>query len=144
MHVATLRAKYAALVPVLTERSRRVWAATEARAIGYGGIAAVARATGIAESTIQRGLRDLDAREPLPLAKIHEAILFEFLPGRDDAVLFGAQAVKTMAALAKGEPYKGDAVRYVPYRIITKDGDNGTLPVGPFRTDLLKILRSAR
>src|SRR5881398_577489 len=59
MQVATLRAKYAALVPVLTERSRRVWAATEARAIGYGGIAAVARATGIAESTIQRGLRDL-------------------------------------------------------------------------------------
>jgi hypothetical protein len=66
MQVATLRAKYAALVPVLTERSRRVWAATEARAIGYGGIALVAQATGIAESTIQRGLRDLDAREPLP------------------------------------------------------------------------------
>src|SRR5262245_52513150 len=64
-----LRAKYAALVPVLTERSRRVWAATEARAIGYGGIAAVARATGIAESTIQRGLYDLDARESLPAAR---------------------------------------------------------------------------
>jgi hypothetical protein len=60
MQVATLRAKYAALGPVLTERSRRVWAATEARAIGYGGIAVVARATGIAESTIQRVLRDLD------------------------------------------------------------------------------------
>ena len=69
MPVATLRAKYAALVPVLTERSRRVWAATEARAIGYGGIALVARATGIAESTIQRGLGDLEAREPLPVAR---------------------------------------------------------------------------
>src|SRR6267378_598847 len=69
MQVSTLRAKYAALVPVLTERSRRVWAATEARAIGYGGIALVARVTGIAESTIQRGLRDLDAREPLPAAR---------------------------------------------------------------------------
>ena len=69
MQVVTLRAKYAALVPVLTERSRRVWAATEARAIGYGGIAVVARATGIAESTIQRGLRDLDAREPLPASR---------------------------------------------------------------------------
>ena len=41
MQVATLRAKYAALVPMLTERSRRVWAAAEARAIGYGGIAVV-------------------------------------------------------------------------------------------------------
>ena len=69
MRVATLRAKYTALVRVLTERSRRVWAATEARALGYGGIALVARATGIAESTIQRGLRDLDAREPLPAAR---------------------------------------------------------------------------
>ena len=58
--LATLRAKHAALSPVLTERSRRVWAATEAQAIGYGGIAQVARATGIAASTIQRGLRDLD------------------------------------------------------------------------------------
>jgi hypothetical protein len=65
MQVASLRAKYAALVPVLTERSRRMWAATEARAIGYGGIAVVARATGLAESTIQRGLQDLDARQPL-------------------------------------------------------------------------------
>jgi hypothetical protein len=69
MEEVTLRAKYTALVQVLTERSRRVWAATEARAIGYGGIASVARATGIAESTIQRGLRDLDAREPLPAGR---------------------------------------------------------------------------
>ena len=45
---ATLRAKHAALSPVLTERSRRLWAATEAQAIGYGGIAQVVRATGIA------------------------------------------------------------------------------------------------
>ena len=66
MQVATLRAKYGALVPVFTERSRRVWAAAEAQAIGYGGIALVARATGIAESTIQRGLRDLQVRRPLP------------------------------------------------------------------------------
>jgi hypothetical protein len=38
MQAGTPCAKYAALVPVLTERSLRVWAATEARAIGYGGI----------------------------------------------------------------------------------------------------------
>ena len=65
MQVATLRAKYAALAPVFTERSRRVWAAAEAQAIGYGGIALVARATGMAESTIHR-LRDLQVRHPLP------------------------------------------------------------------------------
>jgi hypothetical protein len=48
-----------------TEHSRQVWASTEARAVGHGGIAVVAPATGIAESPIRRGLRDLDAREAL-------------------------------------------------------------------------------
>jgi len=43
MQVTTLRAKYAALVPMLTERSRRMWAATEARAIGYGGVGTFVR-----------------------------------------------------------------------------------------------------
>lgn len=61
MQLATLRSKYAALAPVLTERSRRVWAATEAQAIGHGGIALVERATGISRSTIQRGSRELES-----------------------------------------------------------------------------------
>ena len=73
MDLATLRAKHTALSPVLTERSRRVWAATEAQAIGYGGIAQVARATGIAESTIQRGLRDLASGHPLDGARTRKA-----------------------------------------------------------------------
>jgi len=61
MQLSTVRLKYAALAPVLNERSRRVWAATEARAIGHGGIALVERATGISRSTIQRGSRELEA-----------------------------------------------------------------------------------
>lgn len=60
-----LRQKYAALGPTLTERSRRLWAATEARACGHGGIGLVARATGISRSTIQRGVRELEAGETL-------------------------------------------------------------------------------
>jgi hypothetical protein len=63
---ATLRAKHAALAPVLTERSRRIWAASEARALGHGGIGVVERATGISRATIQRGLRDLEADTSLP------------------------------------------------------------------------------
>jgi hypothetical protein len=47
------------LAPALTERARRIWAATEARAAGRGGITGVARATGIAYSTIVRGLTEL-------------------------------------------------------------------------------------
>jgi hypothetical protein len=71
--LATLRAKHAALSPVLTERSRRVWAATEAQAIGYGGIAQVARATGLAASTIQRGLRELASGATLPGTRTRRA-----------------------------------------------------------------------
>ena len=64
------RAKYKALAPTLTERARRIWAATEARAGGWGGITGVARATGISAATIQRGLHELTARRPLPPGRI--------------------------------------------------------------------------
>jgi transposase len=54
-----LRERFETLCPLLDERQRRLLAATEARAAGYGGIAAVSRATGIAASTIGRGLKEL-------------------------------------------------------------------------------------
>jgi len=51
----------------LDERTRRLWAAAEARSAGYGGLSAVVRATGISESTVLRGLADLDSEErPAP------------------------------------------------------------------------------
>jgi len=68
--VGVCRAKYKALAPTLTERARRIWAATEARAEGWGGITGVARATGISAATIQRGLQELTARQPLPAGRI--------------------------------------------------------------------------
>ena len=49
----------------LDERGRRVFAAGEARAAGWGGVAALSAITGLARSTIGRGLKDLDAA-PLP------------------------------------------------------------------------------
>ncbi|MCA1681317.1 MAG: ISAzo13 family transposase, partial [Actinobacteria bacterium] len=48
---------------VLDERGRRLWAAAEARSAGRGGMAAVVRATGISESTVLRGLADLESGE---------------------------------------------------------------------------------
>jgi len=62
---ALIRSRFALLSPHLNERGRRLFAASEARAAGHGGIAAVSRATGIAPSTIGRGLRELDEGEPL-------------------------------------------------------------------------------
>ncbi len=62
---AIIREKYEALAPVLNEGAVRVWAALEARALGRGGIACVARATGLARNTLVSGLRDLEDPEQL-------------------------------------------------------------------------------
>jgi hypothetical protein len=64
--VGTIRAKYAALRPYLDERRRRLWAATEARAFGRGGVATVAAATGLRGNTIRAGLRELEAPGVVP------------------------------------------------------------------------------
>jgi transposase len=59
IETAAIKARFTALSLLLDERERRLFAASEARAAGHGGIVAVARATGIARSTIGRGLDDL-------------------------------------------------------------------------------------
>jgi hypothetical protein len=53
----------------MNERTRRRWAATEAKALGHGGPTLVARATGIARSTVYLGLHELEhgARQPVAL-----------------------------------------------------------------------------
>ena len=57
----TIVAKFAAMSPLLNERTRRLWAATESRAIGYGGDILVSEATGIARETIRNGRREIEA-----------------------------------------------------------------------------------
>jgi transposase len=51
--------KYRLLIGILDERSRRLWAAVEAQQLGRGGVAAVARATGLSRTTIHQGLDEL-------------------------------------------------------------------------------------
>ena len=57
----TIRAKFEALAPVLDERSRRLWAATESAALGYGGDSLVSRATGLSRERIRNGRRELES-----------------------------------------------------------------------------------
>lgn len=59
--VETIREKFEAIRGALDERARRLWAAAEARSLGYGGDAAVSAATGIARATIRGGRRELEA-----------------------------------------------------------------------------------
>ncbi|MCA1698773.1 MAG: ISAzo13 family transposase, partial [Actinobacteria bacterium] len=61
--------RYRLMVAQLNERQRRAFAASEARTFGYGGIAAAARACGLAENTVRRGLRELD-EEPLEAGRV--------------------------------------------------------------------------
>ena len=68
-----LQTKFEVLAPFMGELQRRMWAATEARLFGRGGVAAVHRATGIAKSTILRGLADLDSGRAEDLANAGRA-----------------------------------------------------------------------
>ncbi len=65
-----IRRRFQLLAGELDERRRRLWAAAEARAIGWGGVAAVARATGISEGTIRRGIGELEAGETLEPGRV--------------------------------------------------------------------------
>jgi Rhodopirellula transposase DDE domain len=63
---AELAAKFAVMRPFLDERAWRVYLGTEANALGYGGIAAVARASGASETTVAAGAEQ--ARDQQALA----------------------------------------------------------------------------
>src|SRR3974377_2282329 len=62
--VEPIRERFSTVAPFLDERGRRLVAAAEAFAAGYGGITAVALAPGLARSTIGRGLKELAQDEP--------------------------------------------------------------------------------
>jgi hypothetical protein len=63
---SAVRERFARLAPSLDERSRRLFVATEALALGHGGIAIVSRATGVAPRTIGVGIKEVLALEASP------------------------------------------------------------------------------
>jgi hypothetical protein len=64
--VESLAAKFSALLLHLDERQRRLYLGSEARSLGHGGIAAVARAAGVGRQTVVSGVDELEAGgEPL-------------------------------------------------------------------------------
>jgi len=69
----SIRAKYQILGPSLNELSRRLWAATEAAALGYGGTSLVARATGISRNSIIVGRRQIESGAPIAEGRVRQA-----------------------------------------------------------------------
>ena len=68
-----IRRKYRTLKASLNERSRRIWAVTEAQALGYGGASLVARATGISRSTIIRGAQEVRGKSTAKGGRVRKA-----------------------------------------------------------------------
>jgi len=58
----------------MDERMRRQWAATEALALGWGGVSAVAEATGLARNTVMAGMREVAHRRRYPRTKLNARI----------------------------------------------------------------------
>jgi hypothetical protein len=61
--IRQIKSRYRSLAPLIDERMRRQWAATEAPTYGWGGLSAVSDATGMSRNTIRRGVQDLDVRK---------------------------------------------------------------------------------
>lgn len=72
--IVQITKRYQALKPLLDERLRRQWAASEAQTYGWGGILAVQMATGLATNTIRRGLSEIQARVEHPQEPISKRI----------------------------------------------------------------------
>ena len=106
-----LAAKLAVLLPHLDERQRRLYLASEARELGHGGVAAVARAAGVSRVTVSAGVAELEAgAEPLSRAR---------RPGGGRKRAADADAGLVPALLALVEPdQRGDPMS--PLRWTTK------------------------
>jgi len=70
--IEQIQQKYLAVSFCLNEIGRRIWAATEAKTLGYGGIAIVMKATGISSATVQRGLKELTDYEKIDKTRVRK------------------------------------------------------------------------
>src|SRR3989344_9280230 len=59
--MAAMKKNWAIISPHLDERTRRLWCAAQAKALGHGGVTAVQKATGVSRPCITRGKNDIDA-----------------------------------------------------------------------------------
>src|SRR2546425_3360285 len=113
--VRVLASKFAAIFPHLDERQRRLLLGAEARALGHGGIRAVARAAGVREATVSLGVDELDSGA-VPLGRVRR-------PGGGRKRLSDVDTGLVPALLALGEPdERGDPMS--PLRWATKSTRN--------------------
>jgi len=69
-HPNALSRKFAAILPLLDERARRLVVANEARSLGYGGVSEISRASGLSRKAISKGIREIADGVILPPGRI--------------------------------------------------------------------------
>jgi transposase len=99
-----LALKFEVLLPHLNERQRRLLLAAEARLLGRGGVRAVARLAGVSESTVRKGVFELEAgQDPFPDGRVRREG-----GGRKSAAELDSGLVPALLALVepdeRGEP----------------------------------------
>jgi hypothetical protein len=83
--------KYAAIAPFLDERQRRLWLGVEARALGRGGVSAVARAAGVSRTTVAAAIKELtDPRDAAAVGRVRRTGAGRPPLVADDPALVGA------------------------------------------------------
>ena len=105
--IRQITSRYRALAPLMDERMRWQWAATEAQTYGWGGLSAVRHATGMSRNTIRRGVAELEVRRKKPQAVV-EARLRRTGGGRKCLTESDPGLLKALEALvdpvSRGDP----------------------------------------
>jgi hypothetical protein len=106
--VTIVRRKFQMLSSSLNERLRRLWSASEAKLLGHGGITIVAQATGLAHTTIRRGLCELDRSDAQPPNPAREGRVRQPGGGRKAITQTDPQLLAALETLidptARGDP----------------------------------------
>jgi len=97
-----LSRKFAAILPLLDERARRLVVANEARSLGYGGVSEISRASGLSRKAISKGIRELADGVILPPGRIRRAGA-----GRKRITISNPKLLNAMARLIEAET-RGD------------------------------------
>ena len=69
--IEAVRKKFDLLQPIMNERMRRQWAASEALSLPRGGITLVSQATALSRNTVEAGIFELQTQVDLPLEEVH-------------------------------------------------------------------------
>ena len=100
--------KYASFSPYLNERTRRIWAGIEAKALGYGGVSAVSHATGLNRNTIAEGIKELETEKDEILEKGSIKQIRKTGGGRKHVETIDSTLIKDLEALVepttRGDP----------------------------------------